>query len=42
MDLESKKLILLSMKMINATQMKLKFTSTKVVSLELFANVSIR
>eukprot|EP00102_Acyrthosiphon_pisum_P024972 XP_016662182.1 PREDICTED: odorant receptor 46a-like [Acyrthosiphon pisum] len=36
MDMKCKKLILLTMKMNNANQKKLKFTRTKIVNLEMF------
>ncbi|XP_060879091.1 odorant receptor 46a-like [Metopolophium dirhodum] len=39
MDLKCKKLILLTMKMNNANQKKLKFTRTKIVNLEMFYKI---
>jgi len=41
MDMKCKKLILLTMKMNNANQKKLKFTRTKIVNLEMFFKVNI-
>ncbi|VVC36724.1 Hypothetical protein CINCED_3A012535 [Cinara cedri] len=41
MDVKTKKLILLAMKMNNANQLKMKFTNTKVVNLEMYSNVSM-
>ncbi|XP_060873805.1 uncharacterized protein LOC132947516, partial [Metopolophium dirhodum] len=40
MNMKCKKLVLLTMKINNANQKKLKFTRTKIVNLELFYNVS--
>lgn len=39
MDLKSKKLILCAMIINNANQLKLKFTSTNIVNLEMFSHV---
>lgn len=41
MDLKSKKLILFNLTMNNANQLKMKFTITKIVNLEMFSHVSI-
>lgn len=41
MDLKSKKMILFAMIMNNANKLKIKFTSTKIVNLEMFSHVSI-
>lgn len=41
MDLKTKKLILLAMKINNANQFTLKFTRSKIVDLEMFSNVRI-
>lgn len=41
MDIKSKKLILLAMEMNDVNNMKLSFTYTKIVNLEMFTNVSI-
>ena len=41
MDMKSKKLILLAMKLNNANQLKIKFTSTKIVNLAMFTSVCI-
>lgn len=40
MDIKCKKLILLTMKMNNAYHKKLRYTRTKIVSLEMFFRVS--
>jgi len=40
MDMKCKKLILLTMKLNNANYKKLKFTTTKIVNLEMFFKVS--
>jgi len=40
MNIKCRKLILLTMRMNNANQKKLKFTRTKIVNLELFFKVS--
>lgn len=41
MDRRSKKLILRTMQMNNANQIKLKYTVTKIINLELFSSVCI-
>lgn len=41
MDMESKKLILYTMKMNNANQLKLKYTNTKIINLEMYTAVRI-
>jgi len=40
MDIKSKKLISLTMKMNNANYKKLRFTRTKIINLEMFFKVS--
>lgn len=42
MDIKSKKLILLMMKLNNANHLKLKFTSLKTINLEMFYKVRIQ
>jgi len=42
MDMKCKKLILLTMKMNNANQKKLKFIQTKIVNLEMFFKVNTK
>jgi len=41
MNMKSKKLILLTMKMNNANQKKLKITKTRIVNLEMYLKVSV-
>jgi hypothetical protein len=41
MNMESRKLIVCAMNMNNANQLKLKFTDTKIVNLEMFSHVRI-
>jgi len=41
MDLKSKKMILFNLIINNANQLKIKFTNTKIVNLEMFSHVSI-
>lgn len=41
MNLKQKKLILLAMKMNNASQFKMKYTIQKIVNLEMFTSVRI-
>ncbi|KAF0766000.1 odorant receptor 46a-like, partial [Aphis craccivora] len=42
MDLKSKTIILFGLTMNNANQLKMKFTNTKIVNLEMFSHVSIK
>lgn len=41
MNIESRKLIVCAMHLNNANQLKLKFTETKIVNLEMFSHVRI-
>lgn len=41
MDIKSRKLILLTMKMNNANQSKIRFTNSKIVNLEMFTQVRL-
>jgi len=41
MDLKSKKMILFNLTINNASQLKMKFTNTKIVNLEMFSHVSL-
>lgn len=41
MDIRSKLLVLYTMKMNNVNQLKLKYTNTKIVNLEMYASVSM-
>lgn len=41
MNMESRKLIVCAMNLNNANQLKLKFTDTKIVNLEMFSSVRI-
>ncbi|XP_022160392.1 uncharacterized protein LOC111026600 [Myzus persicae] len=41
MDLKSKKMILFNLTLNNANQLKMKYTNTKIVNLEMFSHVSI-
>lgn len=41
MDLKIKKMILFNLILNNAHQLKMKFTNTKIVNLEMFSHVSI-
>lgn len=42
MDLKSRTIILFGLTMNNANQLKMKFTNTKIVNLEMFSHVSIK
>lgn len=41
MDMKSKQLVLVAMKMNNSYQIKMQFTQTKIINLEMFTNVRI-
>lgn len=41
MNLKIKKIILFNLTLNNANQLKMKFTNTKIVNLEMFSHVSI-